>query len=438
MKLIARFKNEFKSEFARNFLILFTGTGFSQVIPILAAPILTRLYTPEEFGLLALFTSTGLFMGNIATLQYDSAIMLPKREKDAINIMALSILSVLAMTILTLFIVVVFNGSLKRLIGSEKMGFWLYLVPLSVFLTGLFRTLNIWASRMRQFKRLAVRNIMQSSTTAGTKLGIGFFTKINGGLIIGSLAGQFTATSVLLYQTLRKDGVKFSIISIKRISFNAKKYKEFPLYANFQGFLDMFKETGVQYIISNFYGTAILGVYSFTLGLLQKPAQLIGGAISQVYFQKAADTFNAKGDLWGLTKKIMIRLLALSTIIYLPIFFFGQVIFSFVFGDKWEMAGLYAQILTPWLISSFLIQFSTRIPQIVNKQKSFFKISTLFNVLFFSTVLILSIIRIDFIYVLISMTSLMVVLIMYLLFWFKKIVTTQQESVLDQPDLLKP
>ena len=156
MKLIARFKNEFKSEFAKNFLILFTGTGFSQVIPILVAPILTRLYTPEEFGLLALFTSTGLFMGNIATMQYDSAIMLPKRDKDAINIMALSMLSVTVMTILTLFIVVVFNGSLTKLMGSEKMSFWLYLIPLSVFLTGLFRTLNIWASRMDIKKALQV------------------------------------------------------------------------------------------------------------------------------------------------------------------------------------------------------------------------------------------------------------------------------------------
>lgn len=132
----------------------------------------------------------------------------------------------------------------------------------------------------------------------------------------------------------------------------------------------MFKETGVRYIISNFYGTAILGSYSFTIGLLKKPALLIGGAISQVYFQKASELYNSKGDLWGLTKIIMLRLLLLSTIIYLPIFFFGQVIFNFVFGDKWEIAGLYAQILTPWLISSFLIQFSTRIPQIVNKQKS--------------------------------------------------------------------
>jgi len=422
MKIIARFKNEFKSEFSRNFLILFTGTGLSQVIPILVAPILTRLYTPEEFGLLALFISTGLFMGNIATMQYDSAIMLPKREKDAINIMALSILSVLAMTILTLFIVVVFNGNLTRLMGSVKMGFWLYLVPLYVFLTGLFRTLNIWASRMKQFKRLAMRNIMQSSTTASTKLGIGFLTPINGGLIIGSLAGQFTATIVLLNQTLRKDGLNFSVISIKRILFNAKKYKDFPLYVNFQGFLDMFKDTGVKYIISNFYGAAILGTYSFTLGLLQKPAQLIGGAISQVYYQKAADTFNAKGDLWGLTKKIMLRLLLLSTIIFLPILLFGQVIFSFVFGAKWEMAGLYAQILTPWLISSFLVQFSTIIPQIVNKQKSFFILSSIFNLLFFSTVLILSLLHKDFIYVLAFMTTLMVILIGYLFLWFKKII----------------
>lgn len=175
-------------------------------------------------------------MGNISTMQYDSAIMLPKRDKDTINLMSLSLLSVIAMTIITLFIAVVFNESLTKLMGSEKMRFWLYLIPLSVFLTGLFRTLNIWASRKKQFKRLAVRNIMQSSTTAGTKLGVGFLSKINGGLIIGSLTGQFTATIVLLYQTLRKDGINFSFISLNRITYNAKKYKGISNLYKFSGF----------------------------------------------------------------------------------------------------------------------------------------------------------------------------------------------------------
>ena len=421
MKLIARFKNEFKSEFAKNFLILFTGTGFSQVIPILVAPILTRLFTPEEFGLLALFTSTGLFMGNIATMQYDSAIMLPKREKDAINIMTLSMLSVLAMTVLTLLIVVVFNENLTKLMGSEKMGFWLYFVPLSVFLTGLFRTLNIWASRMKQFKRLAMRNIMQSTTTAGTKLGVGFFTKINGGLIIGSLAGQFAATSVLLYQTLRKDGVNFSLVSPKRIVFNAKKYKEFPLYSNFQGFLSMFKEMGTQYIISFFYGAATLGMYSFAFGLLLKPTMLFGSAVSQVYFQKATGISNSNTELWSFTKKIMVRLTYISLVLYLPILLFGKTIFTFVFGDAWEGAGVYAQIMTPWLMASFIIQFSTRIPQILDKQKTFFYITTAFNFLFFIITLIFSLLNFEFYYILVFMTITMVVMILVWLYWFRKI-----------------
>jgi O-antigen/teichoic acid export membrane protein len=421
-KILNKFKNEFKSEFAKNILTVFSGLSIAQVIPIIVSPILTRLFTPEEFGLLALFTSTSLFMGNIATMQYDSAIMLPEKDEDAINIMVLAMLSVIGFTLLTFLIVIFFNNELCSLMGNNEISFWLYFIPLSVFLTGLFRILNIWTSRKKQFKRLAMRNIMQSTTSAGTKVGVGSLTKISGGLIIGSLVGQFTATSVLFFQTILKDKMNFSSISKKRMTDNAVKYKEFPLYTNFQGFLDMFKETGTRYIISSFYGATILGGYSFTLGLLQRPTQLIGGAISQVYYQKAADTYNAKGDLWGLTKKIMLRLSGLSLVIYLPILLFGRQIFSFMFGDRWEEAGLYAQIMVPWLISTFLIQFSTRIPQIVNKQKTFFKIGAIFNIVFFSTVLILSELKINFPFVLVIMTVLMVVLVSYLFFWFKKII----------------
>jgi len=420
-KIIYKIKGEFKSEFGKNFFTLFTGMGVSQIIPIVVTPILTRLFTPAEFGLLALFTSTSLFMSNIATMQYDSAIMLPEKEKEAINIMALALISVITITMLTLVIVVVFNIALCKLMGNTEIGFWLYFVPLLVLLEGIFRILNIWASRRKQFKRLALRNINQAVTTAGTKVVIGSLHTINGGLIIGSLVGQFTATFVLFYQTIIKDKLSGSIITIKCILYNAVKYKEFPIFANFQNLFDMFKETGTRYIISNFYGTAILGSYSFTLGLLQRPTQLIGGAISQVYYQKAANTYNAHGNLWGLTMKLMMRLTIFSFVIYLPILLYGQEIFYFVFGNKWKTAGLYAQILTPWLVGTFILQVSSRIPQIVNKQKVFFIIGTIFNIIFFLGVLILSMLKFDFIYVLSCMTILTSVFYVYLLFWYKKI-----------------
>lgn len=414
-------KKHIRSEFVRNFLILLTGISFSQVIPVLASPIITRLFTPEEFGLLALFTSTALFVGNIATMQYDSAVMLPEKDEDAINLMALSFFSVVFFTILTIIAVIFFNDFLVSLMGNEKIKNWLYLVPLSVFLTGFFRILNIWASRQKKFRRIATRNILQTSTTAGSKVGIGFLSFIDGGLIIGSLLGQFVATLVFALQTFFKDKLNLSVITKEKILELAKKYKDFPIFVNLDGFMDMFKETGIRYTFSNFYGATVLGAYSFTLGLLQKPNRIIGQAVSHVYFQKAAEVYNAGQDLWRLTKRIMIRLLLLSIIIYLPILFWGPQIFKFVFSDKWETAGRYAQIMVPWLITHFIMQFSTRIPQIVNKQKTFFVISLINNVLLLAVVLILANMKVEFLYVLASMSLIMVGVLTVLFFWFRKI-----------------
>jgi O-antigen/teichoic acid export membrane protein len=290
-----------------------------------------------------------------------------------------------------------------------------------VFLTGFFRILNIWASRQKKFRRIATRNILQTSTTAGSKVGIGFLSFIDGGLIIGSLLGQFVATLVFALQTFFKDKLNLNVITKEKILELAKKYKDFPLFVNLQGFTDMFKETGIRYTFSNFYGATVLGAYSFTLGLLQKPNRIIGQAVSHVYFQKAAEVYNAGQDLWRLTKRIMIRLLLLSIIIYLPILFWGPQIFKFVFSDKWETAGRYAQIMVPWLITHFIMQFSTRIPQIVNKQKTFFVISLINNVLLLAVVLILANMKVEFLYVLASMSLIMVGVLTVLFFWFRKI-----------------
>jgi O-antigen/teichoic acid export membrane protein len=389
---------------------------------MLASPVISRLFTPEQFGLLALFTTTSMFVGNIATMQYDSAIMLPEKDDDALNLMALAFISVVFFCLLTIVGVVFFNDFLVSLTGDEEIKNWLYLVPISVFLTGFFRILNIWAGRQKKFKRVATRNILQTSITAGTKIGIGILSFIDGGLIIGSLIGQFIATLVFALQTFFTDKLIVSgLVNRKKMIFLAKKYKDFPLFINLQGFLDMFKETGIRYTFSNFYGSSALGAYSFTLGLLQKPGGIIGQAVSNVYFQKATEVYNSGRDLWSLTKRIMIRLLLLSLIIYLPLLFWGPQIFKFVFSDKWEMAGKYAQIMTPWLIVHFMMQFSTRIPQIVDKQKTGFFISLFNNLLLLSLVLVFAKLKFDFEYVLASMSFFMVSMLIFMFFWFREI-----------------
>ena len=131
------------AEFLKSVITLVTGTTIAQVIPFLVAPVLTRLYLPEDFGLLALFLSVAGFLSIISTLQYESAILLPKDEIDAINLVALCLIITLLVTFLSFIIVLFFNKIITVWIGNIYISFWLYFVPIPVFLTGVFNTFKI-------------------------------------------------------------------------------------------------------------------------------------------------------------------------------------------------------------------------------------------------------------------------------------------------------
>ena len=372
----------FKSEFARNVLTIFTGSSIAQIIPFLVTPILTRLYSPEDFGLLALFTSITGIIAIIATLQYESAIMLPKDDNDALNIVALCLSISLVISIFSFLGISLFNKTIAHWLGNDRLSFWLYFVPISVFLSGLFNTLNYWSSRKKQFKRLAIRSVSQSSTSALVKLSMGSAGATKSGLITGTLAGQATATGLLTWLIYKEDKTLLANISKDRILQNAKTYRNFPKYTAWQGFFDIFNDSSTNFIISNFFGIQILGFYSFSVSLLQKPLQLIGTSVGQVYYQRGSEIYNVGGNIWGITKKIVIRLSIISLIIFVPIAIAGPKIFSLIFGKEWYNAGVYARLLLPWLVVRFIGSPITSSMNILGKQKEFLFFTVIINLLF--------------------------------------------------------
>ena len=153
MKLINKLKP--KSEFNRNVLTLMTGTTIAQAIPIAISPILTRIYTPEDFGMFALYMSIASIIAIVATGRYELAIMLPKKDEDAINIVALSIIISFFVSFISLLIVFIFNTQITNILGNPEISIWLYFIPLTVLLTGIYQSFNYWSNRKKQYKRLA-------------------------------------------------------------------------------------------------------------------------------------------------------------------------------------------------------------------------------------------------------------------------------------------
>jgi len=139
-----------KSEFSRNVLTLMTGTTIAQAIPIAISPILTRIYSPEDFGVFALYMSIVGTFAAMATLRYDTAIMLPKKDKDAINIVLLSVMISFFISLIVLLIIFLFNQQITNLLETPDISNWLYVVPLTVLLTGLYQSFNFWNNRKKE------------------------------------------------------------------------------------------------------------------------------------------------------------------------------------------------------------------------------------------------------------------------------------------------
>ncbi|HHD79092.1 MAG TPA: translocase, partial [Epsilonproteobacteria bacterium] len=141
-----------------------TGTSIAQAIPLAISPILTRIYTPEDFGIFALYMSVASMIAVTATGRYELAIMLPKKDDDAMNIVALSIVISFFVSFITLLIVFSFNAQITHLLGNPEISFWLYFIPITVLLTGIYQSFNYWINRKKEYGRLATNKVIQSGT----------------------------------------------------------------------------------------------------------------------------------------------------------------------------------------------------------------------------------------------------------------------------------
>lgn len=177
-----------KSSYARNVITLMTGTGLAQAIPIAISPILTRLYSPEDFGIFGLYMAIVAIASVLVTGRYELAILLPRNDRDALHIVALAIGLSAAVSALLLVVVLVFNGPITQLLGASDIAPWLYWVPASTVLMGIYTSLNYWSNRKGQYRRLAVSRVVQTSGTSATQLGAAFLRSGPAGLVVGPRA----------------------------------------------------------------------------------------------------------------------------------------------------------------------------------------------------------------------------------------------------------
>lgn len=349
--MISRIKP--KSDFARNVLTLMTGTTVAQAIPIAITPILTRIYTPEDFGVLALFAAITVILGSVANGRYELAIMQPEDDEDAINIAALGMSIAVAFSAILMVPAFLLNNQISDLLGNREIGPWLYFVPLVVLLIGLYNVLNYLNNRKKHYKDLALSNVLRTVSSSSIQLSVGYLKSGVTGLITGQIFAHFIASAVLIKKTTER----FSLARVerKRMWELARKYVRFPKYTMWAGLANSLSQNLTSILISGVYSISTLGFYSLTQKVLMMPASLISGVIGQVFYQEASEEKAKTGSTKVTYRKTLIKLVTISTVIYFVLYWVVVDLFVFAFGPDWAIAGEYARILIPLFCIQFFV-----------------------------------------------------------------------------------
>ncbi|BAF71056.1 lipopolysaccharide biosynthesis protein [Sulfurovum sp. NBC37-1] len=365
-----------KSEFSRNVLTLMTGTTIAQSIPIAISPILTRIYTPEDFGVFALYMSIASLFSVMATGRYELAIMLPEKDSDAINIVALSIIISFFISFISFIVIYVFNAKITDLLGNPEIATWLYFIPVAVLLTGIYQSLNYWSNRKKQYKRLAASRVIQSGTTAAVNLGMGLGGFGSSGLILGSVLGQGVTTTILGKLVWQEDRQRLLQIKTVKIFSLAKKHKKLPIYNLPNAIIDGFRLSGISILIAKFFTAATLGQFSLAFKMVQTPMSLISSSLSQVFYQKVSSS--KRSDLYRIVVRFILKASLVAIPVFLFIYLFADDIFVFIFGENWKLAGEAASVLTPWLFLNFISSPLGTILIVLNKQEVILNVSMIY------------------------------------------------------------
>jgi O-antigen/teichoic acid export membrane protein len=360
----------FESDFVRNVLLLMGGSLIAQVISMGSAPILTRLFTPENFGVLGLFMAIVNIGSQVGSLCYERAIVLPKKDEEAVNVFSFSLLLLSTITVIVFLAILAFHNQILILFKKVDFGIWIWFIPLGLFLNSLFLNMKFWYIRQKRYKVISWANIAEAAVSASTKIVIGIIIgAVAGGLIGGFLLGVFVASCFLVSKSPLFDLEKYRPhISWQKMKTLARTYKKFPLFASWNILLNSFSRHLVVFMFSVFFSAEIVGFYNLGSSILGRPVFLVSQSVQNVFFQKAAQDLANKVQIRRSLAKTTLGLMAIGFLPFLILAVLGRQLFIIIFGSNWETAGLYVQIMAPWFFVWFISSPANVVYEVCQKQ----------------------------------------------------------------------
>lgn len=362
----------------RSIATLAVVTALSQVSYLALAPVLSRLYGPEQFGVYGAVVALGALLSVVASLRYEQAMMLPDDRDDAVR---LGVASCVLATFVCGVAAVLWELVHARFTGlslSRGMG---HAAILLGWLSALAQVGIVALSRNRRYGRMGINAFIQQGSMALVAIALAAWPAMaSHGLVTARLltkaaAAVNTITNVralpgLIVQAMRGSGARVWAL--------LREHRAFALYNTPFVLLVNASREFLILVLMAFHQPAAAGAYAMTRTVILAAPQFLSSSMSQVFYREAV-SYGDDPRFPRFTLAAMTALARVGAPMFALLALWGPDMFAVVFGAPWVEAGRYAALLSQVALLAILTSWSLRIFEVRGRQSWSFAIQAVFD-----------------------------------------------------------
>lgn len=342
-----------ETSFLRKLLMLASGTMAGQAILVLSSPLLTRLFTPAEFGGFAVFAAVAAIAGIGTGLRFELAVPLVRKDVDAAALVGIAACCSLATTALAVLVIRLGEPWLGELVGPTTYWLWLWLLPLAMLFWGWGSALSFWSVRRGRFAVNGTAFTLQSGGQAGSQLVFGLVSAGVPGLITGFVVGYLVRFGYHAWRVPRAEWALGARLRTARIRHSAVTNWRYPAFALPSQLLESICQMAPVILVAWLFDAGTAGWYALGQRIIGLPVRVLSEAASQVLLGELRHL--DRQELHRFFLRTVVLFIGLGLLGMVPVLLFAPPLFAIAFGEAWREAGTIVQLLVPFHLMRFVV-----------------------------------------------------------------------------------
>ena len=366
-------KHLFRSPLLRNASQLLTANVVAQAVALAVYPLLSRLYTADDFGVFNIFLTISGILVLLATMQYEYAVVLPHSHRQGAWV-AQAVLVATAAVVAATAASIPFASGIEHLLDADGLARLWWLMPLYVAVMASWALCNFWLLRHDRFDRAASYQVDQSLLNATTKAVAGKMS-IGGGLIYGSVLAPALALSITLLRTPRALWRKLCHIEWRGMRAAAHRYRNFPRFTLPKALTDSLASNLPLLILAPAFDLATVGFVGMAFTLAHRPINIICSSVNKALYQQAAQHVQCRKPIRHSIARYAVGGLLIAMPLFVLLYFALPWLCSWMLGAPWAATADYIRLMLPWLLMVLVSNGINFIPDLFDRQRGLFLFS---------------------------------------------------------------